>query len=436
METEIAKADPMPAEGGMESIALGSRGLRNMGGVISEEYQKELRTLRQRVAVFQEMSNNPIVGAALLVYRFLLSSCEWRFEPKKDVAQNARAIEEAAFAAELLNDMQTAREDFMSEVLEMLIYGFSVMERTFKRRPDGRIGFDDIALRPADTIFEWRFDGERLVAVIQQLVMTQGGEPLRTIPADNVYLFRTSAVKNNPEGRSILRNAFEPYYRGKKHRDLQAIGHERDATGTPLVRVPDAVASATADQTALYERKQNANKIARRLKTGEEVGIVLSSKTDEESKIPLWDVSLLKAPGERQFDAEPIIARCDREVLFATITDMILLGHEKTGSINEGGSGASKDDLLRAGVNAINDRIADVVNRRMIPEAMTLNGVPEEFWPECKIQRLAREVSIDKFVGAIKDLTGAGMPLFPDDQVENEARARLRLPLKDTSAEV
>lgn len=431
------EANETPTPPGIETVndaALGSRGLKNMGGVISEEYQKELRTLRQRVAAYTEMANDPYLGAALGVLETLMSGIEYRLQPKAGNEQNPRAIEEAAFVSTALRTMATSWEDFQSEMLTMLTYGFAAMERTFTVK-DGRVVFADIALRPAETIWEWVYDGDRLVAVKQQLTATQVENPNPTIPMERIYLFRTVSVKNNPEGRSILRRAYIPYVREKHHRDLESIGHERDATGTPIVRVPEEIMSAAAGSTA-YTRKQAAMTIAKRMKTGTEVGVVLSSRVDAESKTPAYDVSLLKSPGERQFDAGPIIERCNREKLFATGTDVILLGHEKTGALNEGGSGSEKRDILNGGINAMAERVADVFNRQVIPELCTLNGIPEEVWPEMKPQRLQREITLGDFMKALSDGTAAGAGLLPDDAVENEIRARLRLPLKESEAAV
>lgn len=427
-----------------EEEAIGSRGLKNMGGVISEEYQKELRTLRQRVAVYSEMANNPYLGAALAFFEQLLSNVDYRIQPKDGMEQNPRAIDEAMFVRSCLHDMATTWEDFLSELLTMLTFGFSAMEPTFKKRlagetmvkPDGRIGFRDIALRPAETIWEWIWEGDRLAAVKQQLTMTQVQDTTPTIPIERLYLFRTSAIKNNPEGRSILRRAYEPYVRAKHHRDLEAIGHERDATGTPVIRVPKVVVEATADQADLYARKLQANKMARQIKTGQEIGVILSSEVDPDTKTPLYDVSLMQSPGVRQFDAGPIIDRYNREMLIATLTDFLLLGHEKTASLNEGGSGKQKADMVRNVANSIADRIADVFNRRAIPDLCRFNGIPEDFWPEMKPQELQEEVALPEFMKALTDGVSAGMELLPDDAVENEARARMRLPLKQGASEV
>src|SRR6187455_225124 len=88
-----------------EEEPIGSRGLKNMGNVISEEYQRELRTLRQRVAVFTEMSNNPYLGAALNFFENLLAGIDYAIQPKEGMTEDARAIEEAVFVRSCFHDM-------------------------------------------------------------------------------------------------------------------------------------------------------------------------------------------------------------------------------------------------------------------------------------------------------------------------------------------
>ncbi len=64
--------------------------------------------------------------------------------------------------------------------------------------------------------------------------------------------FVTTPLKNSPEGRSILRNAYTSYYRKEKIEEIEAIGIERDLAGLPIKWVPPEIhqASATPDPKA------------------------------------------------------------------------------------------------------------------------------------------------------------------------------------------
>lgn len=52
-------------------------------------------------------------------------------------------------------------------------------------------------------------------------------------------LFRTESVKDNPEGRSILRNAYRSWYFKRRIQEIEAIGIERDLAGLPVIHAPE-----------------------------------------------------------------------------------------------------------------------------------------------------------------------------------------------------
>jgi hypothetical protein len=56
--------------------------------------------------------------------------------------------------------------------------------------------------------------------------------------------------KNNPEGRSLLRNAYRPWYYKHRIEEIEAVGVERDLAGLPIAYLPPEYlsSSATADQ--------------------------------------------------------------------------------------------------------------------------------------------------------------------------------------------
>src|SRR5438132_1698649 len=72
-------------------------------------------------------------------------------------------------------------------------------------------------------------------------------------------LFRTSTNKANPEGRSLLRLCYDPYYRSSLIQNLEGIGIERDAAGIPYMEIPvDYMNPKASDaQKAIYAQAQN-----------------------------------------------------------------------------------------------------------------------------------------------------------------------------------
>ena len=61
---------------------------------------------------------------------------------------------------------------------------------------------------------------------------------LYTIPIDKALLFRTKSRKDNPEGRSILRNAYRSWYFKRRIQEVEGIGIERDLAGLPVMYAP------------------------------------------------------------------------------------------------------------------------------------------------------------------------------------------------------
>ena len=81
---------------------------------------------------------SPIVGAVLFAIQGVLRKAEWRVEAADDTPE---AAEMADFVEGLMEDLSHTWEDFVSEALSMLIYGYAPHEIVYKRR-NGRKGFN------------------------------------------------------------------------------------------------------------------------------------------------------------------------------------------------------------------------------------------------------------------------------------------------------
>src|SRR6185437_2004139 len=99
---------------------------------------------------------------------------------------------------------------------------------------DGKIGWRRLPGRGQDTIIKWFFDEN---GQVHGLTQQPYSGPLIDLPVEKFLLFRAGNLKNNPEGRSILRNSYRAYYFIKRLEELEAIGVER-LNGFPLIYVP------------------------------------------------------------------------------------------------------------------------------------------------------------------------------------------------------
>ncbi|MCB6614658.1 hypothetical protein LI127_15610, partial [Anaerostipes hadrus] len=65
-------------------------------------------------------------------------------------------------------------------------------------------------IRSQDSLYQWEYDDEDNLIGMTQMPPPNFG--LYTIPLEKAIHFRTRSRKGNPEGRSILRNAYRSWY--------------------------------------------------------------------------------------------------------------------------------------------------------------------------------------------------------------------------------
>ena len=199
----------------------------------------------------------------------------------------------------------------------------------------------------------------------------------RDIPLDRFLLFRTTAEKANPEGRSILRNAYRPWFYKKRIEEIEGIGIERDLAGLPVAMVPPQYLSrnANADQKALLNE---IKKVLRNVRNDEKASVIFPMARDEDGNI-MFEFKLLSSGGSRNFDTSDIINRYDLRIAQTMLADFIMLGHEKVGSF---ALASEKTNLFGLALGAWLDSITEIFNRNAIPELFERNTFRLDRTPE------------------------------------------------------
>ena len=207
----------MPRKPKPALVEIGTTGLKSFSGRIDEEYHQRLRG-GKAAKIYEEMSDNSaVVGAVLYAIETYLRRVSWSVVPAN---QSPEALKEAKFLEECMEDLDQTWEEFLCEVLTMLIYGYSLFEIVLKIRggpqersqtrrskyTDGRYGWRSFAPRAQTSVEEWDLDQESNVLGV---VQSAAPDYKRTyLPMNRCMLFRTKSRKNNPEGRSFLRNLY------------------------------------------------------------------------------------------------------------------------------------------------------------------------------------------------------------------------------------
>ena len=401
----------------------GRLGAKRYGGVFYEEFLPELRGLNG-VQAYREMADNDdVAGAILFAVKMLIRQADWAVQP---ASNDEPDVEAAAFVESCLHDMQMTWTDTISEILSFLTYGWSVHEIVYKRRmgrkkdpqleskfDDGLIGWQKLPIRGQESLYQWEFDNrDNLTAFIQMPAPTF--EIIR-IPVEKILLFRTEARKDNPEGRSILRNAYRSWFFKKRIQEIEGIGVERDLAGFPVLISPEGC-DIWGDPTmaGLFKR---ATQFVKNIRRNEMEGIAMPHG---------WELKLLSTGGSRQFDTSQIISRYDRAIAQTVLADFIFLGHESVGSF---ALSSDKTKLFATAIGAFLDIITETFNRKAIPALIDINA--KHFTRISDYPRMIHgdieTADLEKLGNFLKNMADLGL-ITPDETLEDFLRVQASLP--------
>lgn len=418
---------------------FGASGLKQYAGYVREEWMAELVGKKGQLILRQMRDNDAIIGAIFFAVEMLLRGVTFHVEGLSDSSDDEQS---ADFIESCIGDMEGSWAGFLAEALTFLLYGWDVHEIVYKMRKgrtgdpktnstydDGMIGWRKLAGRGQETLLHWIFDESGEATHLVQLLPTGG--PLLQVPLSKCLHFRTTPYKSNPEGRSIIRNAYTSWYYKKVIQEIEAIGVSRDLTGLTMVGVPPkwTLAQANADDKAAY---QTAVKMARDIARNQQEGIVYPLMWDKEGKNQLFEISLLSTGGRRQFATTEIIGRYDQNIAATVLADFITLG--TGGGSRSQGTGAqskNKTDVFSVALIAFLDIITSEFNRKAIPDLLFLNNMKGQVMlKHGDIQRR----DLTELATYIQDTALAGV-LVPDDALEAHIREEGGLPDKDPTTE-
>lgn len=404
---------------------IGRIGQKRYGGTFYEEFLRELRG-KKGIETYREMAeNDDTIGAILFAVEMLIRQASWNVEPGGDTPKDKEAAE---FVEQCMHDMQDTWTDTISEILSFLTYGWSFHEIVYKRRMgktrdqktrskynDGLIGWKKLPIRAQETLYQWEYDDEDNLIAMTQLPPPNYG--LITIPMDKAMLFRTKSRKGNPEGRSILRNAYRSWYFKRRIQEYEGIGIERDLAGLPVFTAPEDIAIWDEDDPDMVKLRTGMEAMVQKIRVDELAGIV---------KPHGFEFELLNSGGSKQFDTNAIIQRYDTGMAMTVLADFIFLGHQQVGSF---ALSSDKTELFSMAIGAYLDIICETFNSQGIPQLIDVNG--SHFDGITDYPKLAHgdieNADIQKLAAYIKDMTGVGI-LVPDDGLEDYVREAAGLP--------
>jgi len=329
---------------------IGYTGLSEFSGQIQADFLREWRGKEAYKRANEMRLNSPVVGAMLYAIEQSVRVCSWQFT--SDAGENDPRLEICNLS---WNGMQGGPNNHIIEALTMLPFGFCLFEQVYKRSGTYSL-LDKLAIRGQDTVWKWVLSPRGDILGVEQV--TDSGQTA-TLSAEKLLHYRIRVERNNPEGRSILRTAWIPYYFQKHIQQIEAIGIERDLAGLPVITLPEG---ADVDENNANSDARKAAKIVRNLRNDEQAGLV---------KPFGWGFELASTGGSRSFDTDKIIRRYESRILMSALAQFLQLGQDGVGSL-----ALSKDqtDLFVMSVNTVSDIISQTFTAQVLPNLMRLNG--------------------------------------------------------------
>src|SRR3990172_6775656 len=383
------------------------------------------------------MADDAICAAVEMAVRMTLRRVGWYVEPggNEDVDKEA-----AEWLETCKDDMSQSWNDTIDGALGMIKFGFQPAEIVYKKRgglrdgqavpstkyDDGRIGWRKWTFIAPDSLAPgspWQFDEYGGLQGFTQ----QAPPDYQTvvIPIDKALLFRSTAERGNPEGRSLYRPMYAAWYMKKNLEEIEAISAERIGAGFPVAYLGRDVQKNLDDPESDASQIQNA---LRNIRVDDQMSFLIpfakmGSGAAEGDGVLFEFVS---PPGTKAINFHETITRYEQRMAMVGLAQFIHLGMNQVGAR---ALGESSTDFFTLGVMGWVNSIEETIHRYGTERLFRLNAWPGlTGYPRIKHESVTR-ISIGEIADYISKLAGVGI-IVPEPELEKHVRALADLPEK------
>jgi hypothetical protein len=383
----------------------GSTGTRFFSGFITdEEYLADLQGWKG-IAVYDKMRRNDAqVHGTLYAIKLPIRQAKWYMEPASDSPQDKEIAER--ISKNLFKEMTITWDDFLRQALTYTDFGHSVFEKVFKLYDDGKILLQKLAPRLQKTIYRWYTDKNDSFSGIQQYVQSGDGGSFEYIDIwrEKLVTFVNDQEGNNFEGLSVLRSAYKHWYIKDKLYKIDAIGHDRWASGIPYL--------IEGENTSNDDRKRAATVLEN-----------LHSRENSYANVPNGYEFGLFEKNSSNASIVKSIQHHNEEIAKNILAQFINLGTTSTGS---NALGEAFEELFMQSLNAIADYTEERINRFVIRQLVDMNWGEDVEAPRLKHGRIM--LNYGKWVEGLAKI-GLSNAVTRDNEIEQVIRETAGLPL-------
>ncbi len=376
---------------------IGYTGTKFFSGYISdEEYLTELNW-QTGITVYDRMRKSDGQVRAILQSIILpILNARWYIECEEDNDENTKIAYE--LERNILSGMEIPWANTLRQILSHLVFGFSIFERVYEIK-DGKVALKKLAPRIQKTLHKWNVDEYGALQSIEQYVTRPNSNTKYiTIPTDRLVVFVNDMEGSNYQGVSILRSAYKHWYIKDELYKIDAIGHDRFASGVPYAKEP--LGAVQGDISRVETVLSN-----------------LHSREKSWMNVPNgWDIGILEKTGSNESIIKSI-QHHNEEIGKSVLAQFINLGTTQSGSRS---LGESFEELFLMSINSVANNICDTLNATVIKELCEYNyKIKDGMYPKLKCGTIM--LNPGEFVNALKLAKDGGM-LRPDIDIENHVR--------------
>lgn len=407
---------------------------------VDDDFLPALRgELRKRV--FTQMSrNDETLGALRTLITAIMLTVPWEIDASDEDTDKSYADIARDLIIEKMGDPDdpfpgNTFHDFIQNCYTTFEWGYSVFDVWTYKRNDGRIGIKEMVLIGQNSVDSWDIDSFGRAYAVNQYVPIVG--ETRKIDRHRYVHLINQPNCGSPEGESMYRYAYKPWFYKKRLQEVEAIQAER-GTGMPLLYVDaqlaiDADSSDPKISTPAKALILQYRKMLKDVRQNKEAGLLIFSSPYESTSVDGDTTYSSMRTAEFEFatpsatnavDLDKVIRRYDIAIARTVLADFMFLG-----TSGAGGSRSLADNstsLFLKGVQSRLENIASTLNRQLIPMIWRLNGLPDDKRPTIRAGTAMKE-SLASLGAYIRELSGAGA-ITPDEALENFLRSEGGLP--------
>ena len=394
---------------------IGVSGTEISGGYYSEDYLDELSNAKAAKAY--DVMRRKDSQAQMLVSAVKLPIMSGLFEirPYDD---SPEAEVQSKFIEHLLSDIDNSLSQTKNEILDLVVYGFTAMERVHKvsTKPfdiDGKVifpsyvGLAELRWINPKSIETWNFDKDtKKLKSISQFVTGDLAKQV-DIPAEFLSIFTINKEGDNYTGISLLRACYGCYFRKNNYQKLNSIGIEKFAIGIPIGTIPQG--DENSNSRVAFE------KALRDFCTHQSNYLIKTEGYEVDVKFNAFDPQKIEVAIDNE----------DKRMAKSFLASFLELG------LTTGGSQALSSDLstfFRNSLEYIVDIIESEFNRVIIPEMIKLNFPDAKKFPILYISGVTDQAGAE-LANSLSAMVNSRI-LTTDTDLEDYVRKMYSLPEK------